>query len=81
MCSASLILLNYIYFFKPNAVSLGLRARDSGPRIAAKKAQPRAFVSVFPARYIAATAETAVRRYEAAAACNAFESMWIFLFS
>ena len=70
MCSGLQFLFNYYLATLPKAVSFGLIARASGPRTAAKAAVKRSLGSVWPAMYIAATAETAVRRYEAATACN-----------
>lgn len=68
MCSGLPFLLNCYFATLPNAASFGLTARASGPRTAARAAVRRSLGSVWPAMYIAATADTAVRRYEAAIA-------------
>ena len=68
MCSGLPFLFNYYLATLPNAASFGLTARARGPRTAAKAAASRSLGSVWPAMYIAATADTAVRRYEAATA-------------
>ena len=62
--------LDYYYLTMPNAPSFGFKARARGPRTAARAAVTRDLVSVCPARYIAAAADTAVRRYDAIIGSN-----------
>jgi hypothetical protein len=64
------ILLNYFEEPTPNAESFGFKQRSKGPATDPIAAIPIDLKSVCPAKYIPNAADSAVRPYDAAAACS-----------